>query len=386
MISENLRIQREIHKRLIGLGIIDTSFNVIIGGGGGGANLAYNSTTRTVTSDSGTDAILTLANATDAGLMAPSDFDKIAFLSISQSVDLDALEIAVSDNSAKVSNATHSGDATGANSLTVVGINGVTLSSLGTGLLKLTGGVPSLAVNADIPTMTATVGGAVPTPPNNTTSFLRGDGTFAIPPVGGDALTSNPLSQFASTTSAQLAGVISDETGNGALVFANSPSLVTPSLGAATASSINGVTLVSGSLNGSVTGSNTGDQDLSGLLVKSSNLSDVTNTTTARTNLGLGSLATQSGTFSGTSSGTNTGDQTSIVGISGTKSEFNTAVTDGDVLFTNDITGTPDGTKFLRDDLSWQTVPDELENLDGGTSYSVYGGTTPIDGGTASTF
>jgi hypothetical protein len=42
---------------------------------------------------------------------------------------------------------------------------------------------------------------------------------------GGDALTTNPLSQFAATTSAQLAGVISDETGTGALVFANSPAL-----------------------------------------------------------------------------------------------------------------------------------------------------------------
>lgn len=35
----------------------------------------------------------------------------------------------------------------------------------------------------------------------------------------------------AATTSAQLAGVISDETGSGALVFANSPTLVTPALG-----------------------------------------------------------------------------------------------------------------------------------------------------------
>lgn len=42
---------------------------------------------------------------------------------------------------------------------------------------------------------------------------------------GGDALTTNPLSQFAATTSAQLLGVISDETGTGALVFADSPAL-----------------------------------------------------------------------------------------------------------------------------------------------------------------
>jgi hypothetical protein len=48
---------------------------------------------------------------------------------------------------------------------------------------------------------------------------------------GGDALTSNPLSQFAATTSAQLAGVITNETGTGSLVFATSPTLVTPALG-----------------------------------------------------------------------------------------------------------------------------------------------------------
>jgi hypothetical protein len=47
---------------------------------------------------------------------------------------------------------------------------------------------------------------------------------------GGDALVANPLSQFAATTSAQLRGVMSDETGTGALVFANSPVLVTPNI------------------------------------------------------------------------------------------------------------------------------------------------------------
>src|SRR6185369_2906644 len=54
----------------------------------------------------------------------------------------------------------------------------------------------------------------------------------------GDALTSNPLSQFASTTSLQLLGVISDETGSGSLVFSISPTLTTPILGVARATSI----------------------------------------------------------------------------------------------------------------------------------------------------
>lgn len=41
---------------------------------------------------------------------------------------------------------------------------------------------------------------------------------------------------------------------------------------------------------------------------------------------------------SGTSTGSNTGDQTSIVGITGTKAQFDTAITDGNILYVGDIT------------------------------------------------
>jgi hypothetical protein len=44
------------------------------------------------------------------------------------------------------------------------------------------------------------------------------------------AATSGTLAQFAATTSAQLAGVISDETGSGSLVFATSPTITTPTM------------------------------------------------------------------------------------------------------------------------------------------------------------
>jgi hypothetical protein len=58
-----------------------------------------------------------------------------------------------------------------------------------------------------------------------------------VHPTTGLGLTSGTLAQFASTTSAQLAGVISDETGTGSLVFGTSPTFTTPRI--ASASSIN---------------------------------------------------------------------------------------------------------------------------------------------------
>lgn len=58
----------------------------------------------------------------------------------------------------------------------------------------------------------------------------------------GDALVANPLSQFAATTSLQLKGVLSDETGTGAACFATSPTLVTPILGTPTSATLTNAT------------------------------------------------------------------------------------------------------------------------------------------------
>jgi hypothetical protein len=65
------------------------------------------------------------------------------------------------------------------------------------------------------------------------------DRTITLPDATGTvALTNNKLDAFAATTSAELASVISDETGTGALVFANTPTLVTPNIGEATGTSL----------------------------------------------------------------------------------------------------------------------------------------------------
>jgi len=65
------------------------------------------------------------------------------------------------------------------------------------------------------------------------------DQTITLPNATGTvALTANKLDAFAATTSAELRSVISDETGTGGLVFADTPTLVTPNIGAATGTSL----------------------------------------------------------------------------------------------------------------------------------------------------
>jgi hypothetical protein len=65
------------------------------------------------------------------------------------------------------------------------------------------------------------------------------DRTVTFPDATGTvALTNNKLDAFAATTSAELRTIISDETGTGGLVFADTPTLVTPVLGAATGTSL----------------------------------------------------------------------------------------------------------------------------------------------------
>jgi hypothetical protein len=98
---------------------------------------------------------------------------------------------------------------------------------------------------------TIAVGGNITTANSLTTSgnfaltLTQTGATNVTLPTTGTLATTGNLAQFDATTSAQLRGVISDETGSGSLVFGTSPSLTTPTLADAT---LNGNTSISGNM------------------------------------------------------------------------------------------------------------------------------------------
>jgi len=63
---------------------------------GGATNLAYSpsATNGVVTSDTGTDATIPAGDGTNAGLLVPAQFNKLGYITVTQAVDLDAIETA----------------------------------------------------------------------------------------------------------------------------------------------------------------------------------------------------------------------------------------------------------------------------------------------------
>lgn len=225
---------------------------------------------------------------------------------------------------------TISGNAATATALqTARNINGVAFD--GTGNITVTAAGSTLSDTVPITkggtgetTAAAARVALLPAMATNALKFLRvnaGETDYEVVTLagGGDALTANPLSQFAATTSSQLAGVISDETGSGALVFGTSATLTTPTISGAITfpdnvrQTFNPGADAAGFNVGSIAGDpgtpTNGDlwydstaNELTaringatvslgagggGDLLAANNLSDVASTGTARTNLGL---------------------------------------------------------------------------------------------------
>lgn len=156
----------------------------------------------------------------------------------------------------------HTGDMTntaGSLATTVKGINGTLLSGLATGILKntTTSGAPSIAVAADFPTLNQSTTGNAATASAlaalgtqctggqfSTGITVAGNANCGTPAGAGNVSnvatpTSGQMAQWTSATTIQGVAV----TGTGSAVLATSPTLVTPTIGVATATSVNGTTI-----------------------------------------------------------------------------------------------------------------------------------------------
>ena len=152
-----------------------------------------------------------------------------------------------------------------------------------TNIPNLTGDISSVNTSTTLATVNSNVGtfggtGAIPvvtvngkglvTGVTTVTASLTGTATSTtnIPNLTGAITSNNTTTSLGSFTSAQLATALTDETGSGSAVFATSPTLVTPSLGAASATSIvvsSGSTFTNGPiLVGTATSTGTASQPL----------------------------------------------------------------------------------------------------------------------------
>jgi hypothetical protein len=161
---------------------------------------------------------ITLKGATDKTINWVNSTDAWTF---SENVDLASGKV-YRINNADVLSSTTLGGAVVNSSLQQVG-------TIGTGTWQGTVISPTYGgTGVNNGSKTITLGGNLTTSGAFTSNFtMTGNTAVTFPTSGTLAITGNGLNQFAATTSAQLAGVISDETGTGALVFGTSPSFTT---------------------------------------------------------------------------------------------------------------------------------------------------------------
>jgi hypothetical protein len=135
-----------------------------------------------------------------------------------------------------------------ANNLMIGGGAGVAPSTTTTG----TGVVTALGVNTGTAGAFVVNGGALGTPSSGTATNLTGlplsTGVTGTLPVanGGTGITSfgtGVATWLGTPSSANLAAAVTDETGSGSLVFATSPTLVTPILGTPTSGTLSNCTV-----------------------------------------------------------------------------------------------------------------------------------------------
>ena len=211
-------------------------------------NLANSIVAADITANAVTTAKITDANVTEAKLAA--DAVTSAKILDSTIATIDIADAAITY--AKIQNVAagkvlgnFTGTAGAAQEIATIGTGDIVRATSPTLVTPVIGAATgtSLSVSGQLTSTVAT--GTAPLVVSSTTPVanLNIGGNAAT--VTNGIYTTSKISDLAATTSAELAGKISDETGSGTLVFATSPTLVTPVLGVATATSVNGTTIPS---------------------------------------------------------------------------------------------------------------------------------------------
>lgn len=277
----------------------------------------------------------------------------------------------VTANTAKVTNATHTGDATGSGALSVVGLRGVALDTtvgspsdgdilvyrsagsdwvLEAKPIPGGGGATQLSELSDVGTVTYTTGHVLVADGVNYDSraLLEAD-------ISDFGTYDNYLRWNLRTNGVQRTTIQSDEIldiveGTGINITYSAGGVVTIDNTVTNTNDIDYVSNVSfSSANGNLTFTGVGNAfsaavNLDGRYLTSFTETDPVYSASQAANITAGDI-----TNLGNLSGTNTGDQTSIVGITGTRAQFDTAVTDANFLYVGDVTSFPGFTDLPTD-------------------------------------
>lgn len=122
-------------------------------------------------------------------------------------------------------------------------VSGIT--TLNNGVL-ITSGVGKPSIATTLPSGLTLPSPILTTPNLGTPSAINLANAVALPLSSITGFGTGIATFLATPSSGNLAAALTDETGSGAAVFANTPTLVTPILGAATATSINGNAITAG--------------------------------------------------------------------------------------------------------------------------------------------
>jgi hypothetical protein len=183
------------------------------------------------------------------------------------------------------------------------------------------------------------------------------------------ALTSGTLAQFAATTSAQLAGIISDETGSGSLVFGTNPTIGT--------ATINTPTLSGGTINNASVGATTPSTGAFTTLSASSTVSGSGFSSYLASPPAIGGTAANAGKFT-TLQATSAITPSSSAGIVGTNTNDNANAGSFGEYASNTTTGTSLTTTVMANATSVSLTAGDWDVS--GTVFFNPAGTTTVSG------